>query len=120
MQRLGNAWLYSPSDLIQFLENEAVTWFDRFNIERPGVLLRDEESSSEQLVQAQGDEHERKFLDQLTSEHKDIVNLRGASDASARTLDAMRGGREVIYQAHLEGDEFAGYADFLIRVEGKS
>jgi predicted RecB family nuclease len=120
MQRRGNAWLYSPSDLIQFLENEAVTWFDRFNIERPGVLLRDEESSSEQLAQAQGDEHERKFVDQLTIEHKDIVNLRGVSDACARTLDAMRGGREVIYQAHLEGDEFAGYADFLIRVEGKS
>ncbi len=53
-------------------------------------------------------------------EHRDVVNLQGVEEAGAKTLEAMRLGREVIYQARLELDEFAGYADFLFRVEGGS
>src|SRR6185369_14782336 len=52
--------------------------------------------------------------------NRDVVNLRGLDDAVARTLEAMRAGREVIYQARLETEEFAGYADFLLRVDGPS
>jgi len=42
--------LESLSDLIQFLENEALTWFERFDNERPEVLVRDAESESDKLV----------------------------------------------------------------------
>ena len=55
MQKRGGAWIYSPSDLIQFLENEAVTWFERFDKERPGVLVRDADSASDKLVQLYGE-----------------------------------------------------------------
>jgi predicted RecB family nuclease len=120
MQKRGAVWMYSPSDLIQFLENEALTWFERFDKERPGVLLRDDESASDRLVQQAGEEHEKRFLDQLRVEHRDLVNLQGVEDAGLKTLEAMRSGREVIYQARLEVGEFAGYADFLFRVEGNS
>lgn len=120
MQKHGNAWIYSPSDLIQFLENEAVTWFNRFDKERPGVLSRDEEAASEKLIQLAGDEHERRFLEELLADKRDVADLRELSGAAARTLEAMRSGREVIYQGRLEAGEFAGYADFLIRVDGSS
>jgi predicted RecB family nuclease len=120
MQKHGNVWTYSPSDLIQFLENEAVTWFNRFEIEQPGVLSRDEQAASENLIQLAGDEHERRFLEELLAEKRDVADLRGVSDGGARTLEAMRSGREVIYQGRLEAGEFAGYADFLMRVDGNS
>ena len=58
MQKNGDAWIYSPSDLIQFVENEAVTWFNRFERERPGVLTRDELAAEEQSIQQAGDKHE--------------------------------------------------------------
>ena len=32
----------------------------------------------------------------------------------------MQSGASAIYQARLEGGEFAGYADFLLRVDGSS
>ncbi len=76
MQKHGNAWMYSPSDLIQFLENEAVTWFNRFDKERPGVLSRDEEAASEKLIQLAGDEHERRFLEELLADKRDVADLR--------------------------------------------
>lgn len=120
MQKHGNGWTYSPSDLIQFLENEAVTWFNRLEKERPGALSRDEEAASEKLVQLAGDDHERRFLGELIAEKRDVADLRDVSDGAGRTLEAMRSGREVIYQGRLEAGEFAGYADFLVRVNGDS
>lgn len=55
MQERGSTWVYSPSDLIRFLENEALTWFDRFDKENPGVLVRDAECASDELVQSAGE-----------------------------------------------------------------
>src|SRR5579872_5034858 len=120
MQKRGNSWVYSPSDLIQFVENEAVTWLERFDKERPGLLCRDEGSATDSLIQAAGDEYESAFLMQLMREGRDVANLRDTDNAATATLDAMRLGREIIYQARLEAGEFGGYADFLMRVDGPS
>ncbi len=120
MQKRGRAWVYSPSDLIQFLENEAVTWFERFDKERPGILVRDADSAPDKLVQLYGEEHEKKFLDQLIAEHRDVADLRDVDGVTEKTIQEMHSGREVIYQARLESGQFAGYADFLFRVEGAS
>ena len=120
MQKSTDAWIYSPSDLIQFVENEAVTWFNRFERERPGVLTRDELAAEEQSIQQAGDKHEAAFLDQLVAEGRDLSDIRNKGNPFVATRDAMRDGREVIYQARVEAGEFAGYADFLFRVEGSS
>jgi len=120
MQRINDAWLYTPSDLIKFLENEAVTWFDRYDKERPGELVAEADSAEEQLIQAAGEQHEDEVLQQLISEGRDVADLRDAPYAFESTLRAMNGGREIIYQARLEHDGFAGYADFLMRVDGTS
>ena len=120
MQRFQEQWLYSPSDLIKFLENEAVTWFDRYDKERLGELVADETSAEDRLIQTTGEKHESEVLTQLTSEGRDVADLKGATEAFESTMRAMSAGREIIYQARLEHGDFVGYADFLVRVEGAS
>lgn len=41
-------------------------------------------------------------------------------EASARTLEAMRAGHQVLYQAPLAGGQWHGVADFLVRVENRA
>jgi hypothetical protein len=50
MYKNGSTFRYSPSDLIGFFENEAVTWLDRYNLEFPGELMRDEPTEEDELV----------------------------------------------------------------------
>ncbi len=112
MQRTTNhTLLYSPSDLIKFVENEAIPWFDRFDIEHPCRLARDEIGEHEEMLSHAGDQHELEFVRTLEVAGSNVANLKDRDFAS--TLQAMQLGLEVIYQARLEGDEFAGYADFL-------
>ena|SRR2546422_2414645 len=80
MQKHGNVWIYSPSDLVQFVENEGVTWLDRFDKERPGVLSHDEDSAADKLLRAAGQEHETAFLKQLIGEGREVVDLRDRDD----------------------------------------
>ena len=50
MYKNGSDYIYSPSDLIGFLENECVTWLDRYNLEFPGELSEDEPTEEDELV----------------------------------------------------------------------
>jgi predicted RecB family nuclease len=121
MYKRDNELLYSPSDLNAFLENEAVTWLDRLNLECPGELKADEPAEEDALIRRTGDEHEQSFLTGLEGGGSDVAMI-GRNDraAFAKTIHAMRQGREVIYQARLQHGEFAGWADFLFRVDGRS
>ena len=120
MQRLQGNWLYSPSDLIKFVENEAVTWLDRYDKEFPGELIADETAAEDRLIQTTGEEHESEVLARFTTDGRDIADLKNSVAAFESTVRAMSEGREIIYQARLEDGDLAGYADFLIRVEGAS
>lgn len=121
MYKPGNELIYSPSDLNAFLENQCVTWLDRFDIEYPGELKADEPEEEDELIRRTGDEHERSFLAGLVSGGSDVLAIdRDDPDAFAKSVQGMHQGREVIYQARLECGEFAGWSDFLFRVEGAS
>jgi len=121
MYKRDNELIYSPSDLNAFLENECVTWLNRFNIEYPGDLQVDETSEEGALIWEAGDEHERVYLAGLVNNGSDVLTInRDDPWAFSATLQAMRDGREIIYQAKLEYGEFAGWADFLFRVDGPS
>jgi hypothetical protein len=61
MYKRDNELTYSPSDLNAFLENECVTWLDRFEVEHPGELKADEPEEEDELIRRTGDEHERSF-----------------------------------------------------------
>ena len=119
MYKNGSDYIYSPSDLNAFLENESVTWLDRYNLEFPGKLIRDNPTEEDELVFKSGEEHEARILDVFRSE-MDVAVIDRSEAAFHKTIAAMREGRQVIYQARLELEPFAGWSDFLIRIPGNS
>jgi predicted RecB family nuclease len=75
------------------------------------------------LLRKLGLRHEEHYLQSLAQSHKTICKVSRDlpwAAAVALTLDAMRQGVGVVYQATFEEDEWGGRADFLIRVETPS
>lgn len=60
------------------------------------------------------------FLQALRGSDLDVLDLSAEDARHQRSLAAMRSGREVIYQGELRSGAFAGFPDFLVRVEGDS
>lgn len=133
MKREGGRVILSASDLMRFQGCRHATrldleWLDR---DRSGATGTDVgeigpavDDESAKLLQAKGDAHERRFLDELKAAGTDVAEIetkRASFDAAhAMTLDALRAGRPVVFQAALKGGAWAGYADFLQRVERPS
>ena len=134
--------VFSPSDLVNFLDGDFSSWMDRWYIENsvgnsqvanesglplgidlPGITCKpDEDDSESQLIATKGVEHEQAFLQRLQDEGHDVeiidnnVEDRGAN----QTREAMQKGAPYIYQGRLEHDSFGGFADFLVRQNGES
>ena len=86
--------------------------------ERPG----DRDPTSE-LVARKGDEHEDAYLESLRDEGRDVVEIDQDGPfegAAAKTIEAMRSGAEVIFQATFAEEGLRGHADFLFRVDRPS
>ena len=120
MKKEGARYRFSPSDLVNFVRSEFVTWMDRYHYERPGEIEPDPDTEEAKIIQEKGLEHERGFLDSLISQGRLLCDLSEFRDQPRPTLDAMRRGEDVIYQGYLAHDNFAGYPDFLVRVESPS
>lgn len=122
MQRRNGNVLYSASDLVNFLECDHLTTLDLINLDTP--LPRKVVSDEDRLIQQHGFKHESAYLDHLKRNHARVVDLSdvdGTMDGQVTaTLDAMRSGVDVIFQATLRDGCFIGYADFLRRVEQPS
>jgi len=118
MQNRGSGRLYAATDLVNFLECEHLTSLDLQNLETP--LPRAEVDESTQLIQQKGYEHEGAYVQHLRDQGLHVVDIAEGNDSLetkvAATLDAMRAGVDVIFQATLLQGELAGYADFLIKV----
>ena len=69
-----------------------------------------------EAMRARGARHEHAYIERLRQAGSSIVDLRESRDARA-TLATMREGAQVIVQAPLGNDDFAGIADVLLRVE---
>lgn len=104
--------VYSPTDLIVFLESPFASWMDRRFIEDRDTLTPDEDDPFLQILQARGDAHEGSYLETLTASGRDICEI-PPKDSLEQTREAVRAGRKIIYQAYLES---GGFADFLCRV----
>jgi uncharacterized protein len=122
MQKSKDGFVYSPSDLIRFMESPYASWMNRLHLELPGQLTPDEDSAEKQLMAQTGNKHEQNFLQQIWKEGRDVCEIAkdDAAKASQQTREAFQKGREVIYQACLELSPFCGYADFLMKVPGQS
>ncbi len=107
--------VYSPTDLIRFMESPFASWMERLHLEHPGRAEPDPENEERKLIATTGDIHEKKFLENLQAQHKDVCIIIKNDSAIQSTLAAIKANREIIYQACLELKPFRGYADFLVR-----
>jgi len=114
--------LFSPSDLITFLQGEFAAWMERAYAERgpeSSFTKPDPEDPEMALIQRKGLEHEATVLKLLQERHGDAVQL--STEASAtETLAAMQSGKTLIYQGRLDDGVWHGYPDFLSRIETPS
>ena len=118
MQKSGNEILYSASDIVNYIECAHLTTLDLINLETP--LPKTEDSEQAQLIQAKGFAHEAGFLEQLKSQHASLIDLSKIGSNTelkvAATLQAMRDGYEIIFQATLRDGCLIGHADFLRKI----
>jgi len=125
MRNIDGQHIHSASDLANFLDCPHLTALDLLALTRPEAApARTADSDEAALVQAHGFAHEARYLQHLRESGRQVTALQSGTGnlnaAVAATLAAMRRGDEIIYQAALRHGEFAGYADFLIRVPGPS
>jgi uncharacterized protein len=118
MQKCGDEVLYSASDLVGYLECEHLTTLDLVNLVTP--LQKTEDDDQAKLIQAKGFAHEADFLELLRARHATLIDI-SATDRSLpqkveATLQAMRDGYEIIFQATLQDGCLIGHADFLRKV----
>ena len=112
----------SATDLSHFLACRHLTALDLAAAleRRPRPAKKDDPLLD--LLRKRGEEHERAYVDTLRAEGRDVVTIpRGKpDDAVAQTLDAIRGGADVIVQAALRHESWFGYADVLLRHDAPS
>lgn len=124
MQRVDGRLVLSATDLTKHLACPHVTTLDRELAH--GERERPPEGIDEQLelIFAKGLEHERRYLAHLReTTGGDVVEIPSGTDrvaAEAQTVAAMRAGHRVIYQATLYDGRWVGYADFLLRRDGRA
>jgi predicted RecB family nuclease len=117
-----DSFALSPSALTRFLGCEHRTYLDI--LERRGELNAERKPPSMELLFERGDRHEDAIVQRFIDEGRDLVKL-DDEDASresraARTLQALRDGREILHQACLLRDGWVGYPDFLIKIDTPS
>jgi len=106
----------SPTDLTNFLECRHLTRLDlSAALGEIPVPSRDDDTLD--LLRERGLEHERAYLAQLRTERHSVAEI-SASDvrqAERDTVEAMRSGVDIVYQAALFDGVWRGHADFLER-----
>jgi uncharacterized protein len=114
--------MFSPTSVADFLACQHLTALDR--AEAGGEIKKPffADPGLDLLIKL-GEAHEQAYLTHLTEQGLRIVEIPtdgSRRDAAVRTVEAIRGGAEVIYQASFLDDQWYGRADFLIRVDRPS
>ncbi len=123
MQTIDEVLVLSPTDLVAFTGCEHRSFLDRLvargELERP---TRDDPFLD--VLRKRGGEHEARHLESMRAEGLTVVEVRrpgvglaGLAAAEEETLEAMRAGVDVVYQASFFDGRWRGHADFLRRVD---
>jgi uncharacterized protein len=114
MKREAHQIIYSPTDLVKFVQSPYVSWMDRFYLENPDAVTPDAEDPLLQVLARRGDEHENAHLQELRRQGQDVRVIERKSPARfEETVAALVARAPVVFQACLRGDDFEGFADFL-------
>ncbi len=123
MHQHQGQYRYSPSDVTRFMDSPFASWMDRYALECPHLAPeRDTEDALMGTLQQKGFAHEAAMEAEFRQRGLLVLKVDGDSpeERADRTLAAMQDGVDVIVQARLEKDAFAGFADFLVKVPGAS
>jgi len=113
--------IYSPSDLTLYMDSPFASWMEHSMLINPELLsFVDSPDEMMLLLQRRGALHETEVLNSFLQKNLNVVQIAKGSSALQATLAAMQLGADVVYQAALSLLPFTGYADFLVKVEGKS
>jgi uncharacterized protein len=110
----------SPTDLVNFLGCAHCTVLDRYQLN--SSPLPRTFSDSDRLLAQKGKEHEQAYLDRLRADGVKVATISREDDVDPAelTLETMRAGAEVIYQASLRAGRWNGVADFLLKTDRPS
>src|SRR5271170_7230861 len=119
MQRIGDTFRFSASDLVGHLDCHHLTVLDaavaRGTMQKPKIWDPVLETLAER-----GQAHERQYLESLKKPGGSVVEIEGGGVTSSqvdRTLAAMRSGADIVYQSAFIRGVWSGRADILRRVE---
>ena len=118
MQTRNGFQLYSASDICGFLECQHLTALDLQNLVMP--MEKAAASDQNRLIQDKGLAHEAAFFERLKSENANVVDIAEGNPSFTRrvelTIQAMKAGADIIFQASLQEGAYIGHADFLRKV----
>lgn len=119
----NNQFIYSASDLVNFLLCPSITKYDIQNLETPLIKVEDDEYSK--ILQQKGFEHEKNYLNELKNKFNNVIDIETTSQKSHQqafenTLSAMSQGVDIIFQAFFQVDNRIGHVDFLKKVKKPS
>lgn len=122
MKYKNNQIIYSPSDLSSHSSCKHLT---ELNKQHARGEIADPEVYNNivlTILKEKGIEFEATHLQKLKHEGKTIAEINNEDPhAEKHTIDAMKAGVDVVYQARLKEDgKWSGWADFLMRVETPS
>ncbi len=123
MRKIGQRFVFSATDLCNFVACPTLTSLDRLSFETK--LERKESDAQLALVMKKGHEHEQAYLEKLRASGKTVYEIekrKGATpeEEAQYSAEILRKGYDYLYQPCLSRGEFAGYADFLVRVDTPS
>ena len=123
MQRRDGKLIVSATDLVGFLECGHLTLLDRAMV--AGLVAKPDrgEDPGLELLRWRGGMHEERYIEQLRADGREVTDLKDHkelpyAEQAAATEEAMRAGKDVIYQATVFDGRWVGHPDFLLRVEG--
>ena len=117
MQRLDGKNVYAATDLVKFLACRHATSLDIVNLDTP--LPKAVDDASAKLIQKLGHQHEADYLAKLRKSSGVVAEIPAeptVRDRCRLTVEAMKRGDDVIYQAAFFDGVWLGYADFLRKV----
>ena len=120
MRKQHDDYLYTPSDLVTFMQSPFAVWMDRRAVDDPEAARPDAQSAEMLSLREQGRRYEQGFLAQLHEQGRQIYEVPNTGNFADRvelTREAMQAGREVIFHGVLKHDCFLGEADFLVRTD---
>ena len=128
MQRIDTQLVYSATDIVGALECRHLAHLERAALEGHVQRPMRADPVLDRIAQ-RGFEHEKRFRDELIRDgvtvvaiprHETLPRAEQLMRGRDATIEAMRDGADVIYQAVLLEGRCLGYADFLRRVQRPS